>query len=123
MSFSGTTGYSGLGVDGLVTLQTGELGAITLAAGDVTLTSAQAANGILSVTTGHAANAIVISSAIATANPGKLYIVTNSDAALAALIKVAGGTAITIAALNTAIVRINAAGTQVVRVTANSVMT
>ena len=123
MPFTGTTGYTGMNLDGLATLQTGELGAITTASGDVTLTPTQAANGILSVTVGHATNAIVISSAIATANPGKLYIVANSHATLAANIKVAGGTAISVVALNTAIVRINAAGTQIVRVTDNTVMT
>lgn len=123
MSFQPVSNYTGLNIDGLVSMQTGELSGISTTAGDVTLTNVQAINGILSATVGHATNAIVISAAIAAANPGKFYTVVNNDAALALLIKVAGGTAITVAATKTAIVRINAAGTQIVRVTADSVQT
>lgn len=117
MPFPGISNYTGLNTDGLSSLQTGELSGITLASGDVTLTPQQAVNGVLSVTTGHASNAIVISASLAAANPGKLYIVVNNDASLAVNIKVAGGTAVTVAATKTAIVRINAAGTDVKRVT------
>jgi hypothetical protein len=113
------TGYTGLNIDGLVSLQTGELSAIDLSGGDVTLTVAQCVNGVLSIAVGHATNAIIIPAAQALLYVGKLFIVVNGDAALAGLIKVAGGTAVTVAATKTAIVRINAAGTDVKRVTAD----
>lgn len=114
------TGYTGLNIDGVVSLQTGEISGIDLSGGALTLTAAQAVNGVLSVTTGHASNAITIPTAIASNYVGKLYIVVNNDASLAANIKVSGGTAVTVAATKTAIVRINAAGTDVKRVTADT---
>lgn len=116
------TGYTGLEIDGKASLRTGYLNGITLAAGDRTLTRAEATNGVINVSVGHAANAIVIPAAVATefvegGTATKLYVVVNSDAALAATIKVAGGTGVVVAATKTAIVRLNAAGTDFVRVT------
>lgn len=119
------TGYTGLEIDGKTSNRTGLLNSITLAAGDVTLTRAQAANGFLVVTTGHATNAIVVPAIIATefsegGTASKFYTVKNSDATLAATIKVAGGTGIVVAATKTAIVALNGAGTDFVRITADA---
>lgn len=113
------SGYTGLDLDGKASLQTGEYSGIDLSAGDVTLTPDQAVCGVLSVTTGHATNSIVIPTAIGANYIGKLYIVVNNHATLAANIKVSGGTAVVVAATKTAIVRINSAGTDVKRVTAD----
>lgn len=99
---------------------TGELDYITgisLASGGVTLTQAQSLTTIIEVSTGHASNAIVIPAAYAI--PGKVFIVVNLDGTLAANIKVAGGTAVTVAATKTAIVRTKSDGTQILRVTAD----
>lgn len=102
------TGYTGLNVVGTQSAQVELLTAMTLAA-DVTLTADQAVTiGGFEVTTGHAANAIIIP--VANAVPGKIYWVFNNDATLAALIKVAGGSAITVAATKTAAVIITSAG-------------
>lgn len=90
---------------------------ISLASGDVSLTKAQSMATILEVSTGHASNAIVIPAAYAI--PGKIFIVANGDGSLAANIKVAGGSAVTVAASKTAIVRTKSDGTQVLRVTAD----
>jgi hypothetical protein len=112
-------GYTGMNIDGVVTLQTGALTGLSLAA-DRTLTATEAVNGILAVSTGHATNSIIIPAAVAANLKDKLYIIANVDASLAANIKVAGGTAVTVAATKTAIVRISSAGTEVVRVTADA---
>jgi hypothetical protein len=112
-------GYTGMNIDGLVTMQTGALTSLSLAA-DRTLTATEAVNGILAVSTGHASNSIIIPAAVAATLKDKLYIVVNGDAALAANIKVAGGTAVTIAATKTAIVRINSTGAEIARVTTDA---
>jgi hypothetical protein len=114
------SGYTTLNLDGKASLQTGEYSGIDLSGGDVTLTADQAVCGVLSVTTGHASNNIIIPASIASQYVGKLYVVVNNDASLAAKIKVEGGTAVTVAATKTAIVRINSAGTEVKRVTADA---
>lgn len=116
------TGYTGIEVDGKVSHRTGLLGGVTLAAGDRTLSRAEAVNGLLVVTVGHATNAIVLPAALASEFSESsaatiLFIVRNTDAALAANIKVAGGTSVTIAATKTAIVALNTAGTDFFRVT------
>ncbi len=113
------TDYTGLNVYGLVTMQTGALTGLSLASA-VTLTEAQAVNGIIEIATGHASNAITIPAAIAAKLKNKLYIVSNADASLASNIKVEGGTAVTVAATKTAIVRINNDGDEVVRVTTDA---
>jgi hypothetical protein len=111
------SGYTGLNVLGCQSQQTEVLAAQTLAA-DVTLTAAQAATiGIIEVTTGHATNAFIIPAA--NAITGKMYIIVNNDAALAANIKVSGGTVITVAATKNALVYINSAGA-VERLTADA---
>jgi hypothetical protein len=110
------SGYTGLNVDGLVSLQTGELANISLAS-NRTLTNDEAVNGVLIIAMGHATNAIVIPTNIATTLKGKLYIVVNTDAALAATVKVGSSTGVSVAATKTAIIRINSAGTDVARVT------
>lgn len=117
----GTTlsGYTGLNIFGNVTLQTGALTGVSLAAA-VTLTEEQAANGIIEIATGHASNAITIPATIAANLKNKLYIVSNLDESLASNLKVEGGTAVTVAATKTAILRVNDAGTEVVRVTADA---
>lgn len=117
--------YTGMDVDGKVSVRTGMLTGITLAAGDRTLTRSEVISGVLVVTVGHATNAIVIPTVQATEfNEGgratMLFIVRNQDATLAATIKVAGGTGIVVAATKTAIVMINPAGTDIVRVTADA---
>lgn len=111
------SGYTNLNLDGLATLQTGVLTGVTLASGDVNLTAAQMVNGRIEVTTGHASNAIVIP---AIDYAGKVIVVANNHATLAANIEVSGGTPVEIAATKTAIVQVNGAGTQVVRVTADA---
>lgn len=118
------TGYTGEEIDGKVSMRTGQLTAITLAGGDRTLTRSEAVHGVLVVAVGHATNAIIIPAAVATEfNEGGtatiLFWVRNTDASLAALIKVAGGTAVTIAATKTALVCLDVAGTNVVRLTAD----
>lgn len=110
------TGYTNLNVDGLNTMQTAVLAAQTLAGGNVTLTNDQMVVGRIEVTTGHATNVFIIP----TGYSGKLIVIANNDATLAAGIKVAGGTAITIAATKTAIVQVNGAGTDFKRVTADA---
>lgn len=82
---------------------------------DVTFTSTQAAATRLEVSTGSASKAIIVPTGL----PGKIYIVVNGAAAAEARIKVAGGTAIVLAATKTAIVQVNAAGTEVTRITAD----
>lgn len=109
------TGYTGINTIGCCNIQTEVLTAVTLASGDVTLTETQAACGRIEVTTGHASNAIIVP-----ATAGKLYIVKNNHATLAALIKVAGGTAVSIAQTKVAIVQVNGAATQVERLTADA---
>lgn len=111
------TGYTGINTVGCQSQQTEVMTAVTLAA-DVTLTAAQATTiGGFEVTTGHATNALIIP--VANAVPGKMYWVINNDASLAANIKVAGGSAITVAATKTAAVIITSAG-QVKRITADA---
>lgn len=112
------TGFTNINVDGNSSLKGTVLTALTLASADITLTEEQCIAGRIEVTTGHAANAIIIPAAFA--YPGKIYIVNNNHATLATLIKVAGGTAVTVAATKTAIVQINGAGTEVKRVTADA---
>lgn len=108
------TGYTSLNIIGCHNLQTEVMVVPTLAA-DVTLTAAQAyAIGIFEVTVGHATNAIIIPAANVVV--GNSYFVVNNDATLAASIKVAGGTAVTIAATKAAQVYITSAG-QVKRLT------
>lgn len=111
------TGYTDLNIAGNTAMKGEVLTAISLAA-DVTLTEAQAIACRLEVATGHATKAIIIPTAYA--YPGKIYIVANADESLAANIKVAGGTAVTIAATKTAIVQVNGAGTEVKRITADA---
>lgn len=82
---------------------------------DVTLTDAQAKATRLEVTKGSASKAIIVPTGL----PGKVYVVVNADSSLAALIKVAGGTAVTVAATKTAIVQVNGAGTEVTRLAAD----
>lgn len=112
-------GYTGLDINGLVTLQTGAVSGISLAS-DRTLSADESLNSVLTVTTGHATNSIVIPAAVAAKLKDKLYIVANEDDTLAAAIKVAGGTAVSIAAEKSAIVRVNSSGTQVLRVTGDA---
>lgn len=83
---------------------------------DVTLTAAQAQATRLEVTVGDAAKSIIVPTGL----PGKIYVVVNGAAAAQARIKVAGGTAIVIAAAKTAIVQVNSAGTEVTRLTADA---
>lgn len=109
------SGYTGLNVDGLVTMQTGVLAGVSLASA-VTLTKEQMVNGRIEVTTGHAANAITIP----TGYPGKVIILANGDVSLAANIEVDGGSAVTVAAGKTAILQVNGAGTEILRVTADA---
>jgi hypothetical protein len=66
---------------------------VSLTAGDCTLTVSQSSAGTIVVTEGHATNAI-----IAPDVAGLVYEVVNKDATLAANIKKASGTAVTIAA-------------------------
>lgn len=108
-------GYTGMNIDGATTLETDILSAINLTSADLTLTSDQVKVGTFEVTTGSATYNIVIPAAYVV--PGKLYIVSNADGVNAVNIKVAGGTAVTIALSKSAIVRVNSAGTNVVRVT------
>ena len=105
-------GYTNLNIEGNVNLDTDVLTAIDLSGGDVTLTNNQALCGRLEITTGHATNSIIVPK-----TAGKIYIVKNNHATLAANIKVASGTAVTIAATKCAIVQVNGAGTNVERVT------
>lgn len=119
------TGYTGLDIDGKASLRTGQSGGFILSGGDFPMTRAQAANGIVNVAIGHATNAVVLPTAIATefAEGGaanKIYVLVNGDAALAATIKVTGGTGVTVAATKRAIVMLNAAGTDFVRLTADA---
>jgi subtilisin family serine protease len=104
------SGYTGINTVGCHNLQTEILPAQSLASGDVILTNAQAITiGIIEVTTGHATNAIVIPASAVVV--GNCYYVVNSDGALAANIKIAGGSAISIAANKAAAVYITSAGT------------
>lgn len=91
------------------------LAAIDLTA-DVTLTAAQAKATRLEVSVGDAAKSIIVPTGL----PGKIYVVVNAAAAAEARIKVAGGTAIVIAATKTAIFQVNNAGTEVTRLTADA---
>ncbi len=118
----GVTNFDSIQAGSFIGPQTGTsdiqgtvLTAIDLSGGDVTLTAAQAKNTRLEVTTGHATNAIIVPTGLA----GKVYVVANAHATLAANIKVAGGTAVTIAATKTAIVQVNGAGDNVKRLTAD----
>lgn len=111
------TGYTNLPTIGNSNMQTGILAGVDLSGGDKTLLESEAVNGRIEVTTGHATNAIIVPTVFA--YPGKIYIVANNHATLAALIKVAGGTAITVAALKTAIVQVKSGGTDFARITAD----
>jgi hypothetical protein len=111
-------GWTRLDQEGCSTGEVDFVTGISLASGDVTLTTAQSKAVTLEVATGHASNSIVI--AAVDAVPGKLYIVVNLDSSLAANIKVASGAAVALAASKTAIVRTKSDGTQVLRVTADS---
>lgn len=88
------------------------ISAIDLTA-DVTLTATQAKATRLEVSVGDAAKSIIVPTGLA----GKVYVVVNNAAAAQARIKVAGGTAIVIAATKTAIFQVNSAGTEVTRLT------
>lgn len=111
--------WTGLACDGPSTLELDTVTGISLAAGDVVLSTAQAKVGVLEVSVGHAANSIIISAADAALLTPKLYVIVNNDATLATNIKVAGGTAVIIAATKSAIVRIKADGLQILRVTSD----
>lgn len=100
-------GYSDLKLNGPSTLETEVLLAQTLAATDITLTTNQMVNGRIEVTTGHATHVFIVP----TGYPGKIIVIQNNDAALAAGIKVAGGTAVNIPSKDTVIVQVNGAGT------------
>lgn len=118
-------GYTGLDIDGKASLRTEQTGGFILTAGDITLTRAQAACGIINVAVGHATNAIVLPTAIATefregAFGGKIYILVNIDATLPATFKVAGGTGVVVAATKRAFVMMNGLGTDIVRLTADA---
>lgn len=91
------------------------LAAINLTA-DVTLTAAQARATRLEVSTGSASKAIIVPTGLS----GKIYVVVNGAAAAEARIKVAGGTAIVIAATKTAMFQVNNAGTEITRLTADA---
>lgn len=100
------TGYTGVNVLGAQSQMTEVLAAQSLASGDVTLTDAQGLTiGLIEVTTGHATNAFIVPNL-----PGKFYFVVNNDATLAASIKVASTTAISVAATKSALVYVTAAG-------------
>lgn len=100
------SGYTGLNVLGSQSMMTEVLAAQTLAGGDVTLTDAQGRTiGLIEVTTGHASNAFIVPNLT-----GKFYWVINNDAALAASIKVASTTAISVAATKNALIYVNSAG-------------
>lgn len=107
--------WTGMQQSGASTMECDFLTGLTMAAADRILSAVEVNATILEVTTGHATNAIVIPTALAI--PGKLFIVANADGVNAALIKVAGGTAVTVALSKTATVRVNSTGTQVLRVT------
>ena len=99
--------YTGVNTVGCQSQQTEVLTAQTLAA-DVTLTDAQSRTiGLIEVTTGHATNAFIVP--VASAVAGKMYFIVNNDASLAANIKVAGGSAVTVAATKVALVYITSA--------------
>lgn len=83
---------------------------------DVTLTATQAKATRLEVSVGDAAKSIIVPTGL----PGKIYVVVNAAAAAQARIKVAGGTALVIAATKTAIFQVNSAGTEVTRLTADA---
>ena len=82
---------------------------------DVTLTAAQAKATRLEVSVGDASKSIIVPTGL----PGKIYVVANSAAAAEARIKVAGGTAIVVAATKTATVQVNGAGAEVKRIVAD----
>ena len=113
---SNSLGYSDMRVDGNVTLKTDVLMAVDLTA-DVTLTVDQCTVGRMEITTGSNTKVMIIPAAVAAQYAGKIYIVMNNHATLASGIKVAGGSTITIAATKCAMVQINGAGTEVIRVT------
>lgn len=99
-------GYTNLNTAGSQSQQTEVLAAQTLANGDVTLSAIQGVTiGVIEVTTGHASNALIVPALV-----GKFYWVVNNHATLAALIKTAGTTAITVAATKNALVYVNSAG-------------
>lgn len=108
-------GLTGPHVSGSETMQGGVLAEITTAVADVVLTTSQALCTRLEVTTGHATQAIVVPVGL----PGKIYVVVNAHVSLAVLIKIAGGTAVTIAAAKTAMVQVNNAGTELTRISAD----
>lgn len=83
---------------------------------DVTLTAEQAKATRLEVSVGDAAKSIIVPTGL----PGKIYVVVNNAAAAQARIKVAGGTAIVIAATKTAIFQVDGAGTEIKRLTADA---
>jgi len=112
-------GYTDINVDGKVTMQ-GDTLAGLVTTNDVTLTTDQCTATVFEVATGSDSKALIIPAAVAAQYAGKFYVVANADSSLDALIKVAGGTAVTIAQAKSAIVRINSAGTEVVRVTSDS---
>lgn len=118
-------GYTGLDIDGKTSNRTGAYGGVILSAGDITLTRTQATAGIIYVAVGHATNAVVLPAAIAAEfaenqSASKVYILVNLDAALAANIKVAGGTSVTVAATKRAMVMLSPTGTDFVRLTADA---
>lgn len=109
-----TYGFTNLKICDDVSLET-QVISVSLAGGDVVLTDAQAVAGIIEITTGHAVNAVIVP-----AHPGKIYIVVNLDGALAGNIKIASGTAVTVALSKSAIVYVNGAGNNVKRLTADA---
>jgi hypothetical protein len=103
---SNISGYTGLNVYGAHAQMTEVLAAQTLAGGDVTLTDDQGRTiGLIEVTTGHATNAFIVPNLA-----GKFYWIVNNHASLAANIKVASTTAISVAATKSALVYVTSAG-------------
>ena len=94
-------------------LLTGVESGINTSAADVTLSATQKKKHVLIVSTGHAANAIIAPA------ENRVYLVINTDAVNAALIKKAAGTAVTIPAGKAALVVYN--GTEYVAVADNQV--
>lgn len=107
--------YTGLGIDGPLTMKTEVLAAQTLAAGDITLTHDQTKYGRIEVTTGHATNAIIYP--LGTAGIAKRVTIVNNHASLQVNVKVAGGTSIVVPAGETVMLETINAGTDFKMVT------
>lgn len=111
-----TQGYTGVNVAGSVSLETDIVSGISTASANYTLTGDQANAGMLEISASGASNNVVIPSP---AKRGKIYAVSNSDATNVANIKIAGGTAISVASGKSALLRVNSEGT-LVRLTADA---